>query len=194
MVYLKEFLAFPLYASMIWLLWVLIQQNGHQGIIVSGLGLLSIAFYAWIYPKLRSIFFKTFILLGCGIILVMTFIFAKPEPKSISQQIHPMTFLKQYIQNQQPVFVEVTASWCITCQLNKISVLNRDVVKSFFHKNNIQVVILDWTQNDDQITQFLASFNRKGVPLYLYYPPGSDQPRILPQLLTVQNLLEELQK
>lgn len=90
------------------------------------------------------------------------------------------------------VFVDVTAAWCITCKINERVALRDDAVEEYFREHGITLLVADWTMRDAAITEYLASFSRNGVPLYVYYPPEGE-PVVLPQILTPSLLIETLQ-
>jgi thiol:disulfide interchange protein len=83
-----------------------------------------------------------------------------------------------------PVFVNMTAAWCITCLANERVVLSTDAVRDAFAQHGVAYLKGDWTQHDAAITAYLARFGRNGVPLYVLYPRGGGEPRVLPQVLT----------
>jgi thiol:disulfide interchange protein DsbD len=83
----------------------------------------------------------------------------------------------------QPVFVDLTAAWCITCLVNERGTLSSQAVKTAFAKTNTKLLVGDWTSRDPAITAFLQQNHRDGVPLYVYFPPHAT-PVILPQILT----------
>jgi thiol:disulfide interchange protein DsbD len=85
---------------------------------------------------------------------------------------------------QQAYFINFTAAWCITCQANEQIALGRDSVKEFFSANNIEYIKADWTNRNDDIANTLSSYNRSGVPLYVFWKPGMQTPKILPAILT----------
>ena len=82
-----------------------------------------------------------------------------------------------------PVFVDFTAAWCITCQVNERLVLSRPAIQTLFKEHGVVTLVADWTLRDDHITEFLRRFDRQGVPLYVYVP-ANGEPIVLPQLLT----------
>ena len=92
----------------------------------------------------------------------------------------------------KPVFVDATAAWCITCLVNEEAVLSRPSVKGAFAGKNVAYLVADWTNRNAEITKLLKDNGRSGVPLYLYYAPGADQPVILPQILTESGVLGAL--
>ena len=83
----------------------------------------------------------------------------------------------------RPVFVNMTAAWCITCLVNERVALSADSVAAAFRAADVLYLKGDWTNRDPGISDYLAGFGRSGVPLYVYYPPGGE-PRVLPQILT----------
>ena len=90
------------------------------------------------------------------------------------------------------VFVDFTAAWCVTCQVNKRVVLGTDAVKQAFTDRAVTTLRADWTHRDEHITQALARLNRSGVPVYALYPAGGGAPELLPELLTRDVVLEAL--
>ena len=93
-----------------------------------------------------------------------------------------------------PVFVNFTASWCITCKVNEITVLGTQKVLEAFELREITYLVADWSSEDPQITKALEGYGRAGVPLYLLFEKGSSTPTILPQILTEDIVLNALDK
>jgi thiol:disulfide interchange protein DsbD len=100
--------------------------------------------------------------------------------------------LASYRASGQPVFVDATAAWCITCLVNEQAVLSRASVKDAFNQKHVAYMVADWTNRDAGITKLLDENGRSGVPLYLYYAPGSEKPVILPQILTESGVLSAI--
>jgi thiol:disulfide interchange protein DsbD len=94
----------------------------------------------------------------------------------------------------EPVLVNMTASWCITCLANERVTLSSDTVKNRLRSSGVTYLKGDWTHRDEQITAYLAQFGRNGVPLYVLYPRGSGAPEVLPQILTPAIVDEALQR
>jgi thiol:disulfide interchange protein DsbD len=90
----------------------------------------------------------------------------------------------KYQSQGRPVFVDFTASWCLSCQVNERVALGKPEVLKAFTDANVVLMRADWTRYDDSITQTLTSLGRSGVPTYVLYVPGESQPRILPEVLT----------
>ena len=93
----------------------------------------------------------------------------------------------------RPVFVDFTAAWCVTCQANKVAVLNTDAVTKALDEGNFVTLEGDWTNRDERISEVLARYGRTGVPLYLVYSP-SGEVTVLPELLTGDTVVEALRK
>jgi thiol:disulfide interchange protein len=93
----------------------------------------------------------------------------------------------------RPVFVNMTAAWCITCLVNERVALSTDAVKSAFAAGNIAYLKGDWTNRNPEITRILERHSRSGVPLYLFYA-GGDEPVVLPQILTAATVLQEIDR
>lgn len=196
----KQLLAFPMFAATIWLIWVLGMQTGADGIISILIGMALLSFAIWMLrhkPKDRFWRGLTTTLALISIFLAITSLPPKAmivsmcevKQSSLSQSFSPGK-LETLLQGDDPVFVEMTAAWCITCKVNHAAALNIDSTRQLFEDNNVQYLIGDWTNEDPQITEFLDSYGRSGVPLYVYYPPRDAktgqraQEKILPQILT----------
>ena len=91
------------------------------------------------------------------------------------------------------MFVNMTAAWCVTCLVNERVAIGSDAVRHAFADHHVAYLKGDWTRQDPQITDYLRENGRDGVPLYVYYPPRG-QPAVLPQILTENALLSELDR
>jgi thiol:disulfide interchange protein len=87
------------------------------------------------------------------------------------------------------VFLYFTADWCLSCKVNEVGAIDRVEVRAAFDKADVRVIVGDWTNGDPVITRFLEAHGRSGVPLYLWYPAGEDEPQELPQILTPAMLI-----
>jgi thiol:disulfide interchange protein DsbD len=94
----------------------------------------------------------------------------------------------------QPVFVDFTASWCLSCQVNERVALARPEVVEAFQARNVVLMKADWTRHDEAITQALTALGRSGVPAYALYVPGETSPRLLPEVLTPGIVMDSLGK
>ena len=94
----------------------------------------------------------------------------------------------------KPVFVNLTASWCVTCLINERVALGTNDVRQAFAERGIVLLKGDWTSQNPEITQFMQQFGRSGVPLYLFYSGKGDEPVMLPQILTAASVLDVIGK
>lgn len=205
----KQLLAFPMYAAAAWLVWVLGQQAGIHSVGLALLGMVSLAFAAWVFESARTASgaWRRFSLivapatlagvLAASHVTLSTLgssVASGSAPASPGQQAwEPYTKdrLEALRAQGKPVFVNLTAAWCITCLVNERVALNQDSVKQAFLKSGVHYLKGDWTNQDPQISEILARFNRSGVPLYVFYPAGaSSQPVVLPQLLTPDAVIQ----
>lgn len=210
MVTFKQFLAFPLLATALWLLWVFTQIVGTHASFTTLLVLLITFFCVWCYGKLmslsaglvRKLFAILFLLLGMATFIGygLNHIEGSPlyqklwssPPTSSENTVEADTLWKPWtedafytsLQNGEAVFVNMTADWCITCKVNERTTLKNSRVVELFKTHDITLYKGDWTRFDSDITKVLETYNRKGVPLYLYFPKGQKDAIILPQLLT----------
>ena len=199
----KQFLAFPMFASACWLLWVLSQQIGHMGQLFALLGMLAIALGVWLLRKQPQrkegrliVLVLAFLTFG---FVFSTFLTVQQDEAQTADQItleaednwegFTRAKLDDYLKGNDPIFVNMTAAWCITCKVNEKVALAIDSTRSLFEKNNVRYLKGDWTNQNPEITNFLEEYGRSGVPLYVYYGPRMDggarpEPVVLPQILT----------
>ncbi|WP_232787481.1 protein-disulfide reductase DsbD family protein [Spongiibacter nanhainus] len=189
MVTLRQFLAFPLIATAIWLAWVVGRQTGASGMAGTLLAWLLISFALWLWP-LRK--------LGKALALVSLIAAPLVLNATLSRDTTPVAggFDRQQIDDLRRqgrnVFLDVTADWCITCAANESLVLNTDSIQQAFADANVAYVVADWTRYDPVITDLLADYQRNGIPLYVYYPSDVNAPPIiLPQVLS-KGLIHDL--
>ena len=197
----KQFLAFPIFASAIWLVWVLSEQAGSYGVFLVLLGMLAISFCVWL-SHLKSKGHMHFVIrtlfILCLFLPFFSLSYIKTTENMTSSEHKVYAFGKPFtperldklLERNDPVFVEMTAAWCITCKVNNAVALNVDSTKDLFAQNNVQYLIGDWTNYDDKISRYLEQFGRNGVPIYVYYGQRDmrtgkrPDPVVLPQLIT----------
>ena len=205
MLLLKQLLAFPLYGTVAWLIWVLIQEVGPEGSLMALLGLVLVGFAVWVYgmtrlaaPAMRR--------LGIGVAAAATAaalaVAVTASPSSVPAKLaankdalpyEPFTpaRLAALTAERQPVFVNLTAAWCITCLVNEHATLDTAAIRQAFADHHITALKGDWTRQDPQITGLLQQFGRSGVPLYVLYD-RSGTPNVLPQILTKAEVLNAI--
>ena len=198
MVTLKEFFAFPMLATALWLLWVFSLQVSQVFVIFLLIGWLLLALNFWIFQKNYKTINK-FIFLGISILSIIFFL-PEDDNVEIKQNIIIGSATEWYegieddLRNKnQPYFINFTAAWCITCQSNEITAFSKDNFKSLMEENNIEYIKADWTNRNDAITRTLKKYGRSGVPFYVYWEPGFDNPKILPAILTDQIIKNNIQ-
>jgi thiol:disulfide interchange protein DsbD len=203
LVRLRQVLAFPLYATVAWLVWVLAAQVGIDAVLRLGLVLVLVAlalfaWRAWRFAGARAWTGAAFAA-AIGAALVAWPLFAggdtaREAPRTASAggwQAYSPARVAQLTGEGRPVFVDFTAAWCITCQVNERFVLNDARVRDAFAQSGVALVRADWTRRDPVITQALAELGRSGVPVYVLYRPGR-APQVLPEVLERQLVIDAL--
>lgn len=191
----RQFLAFPMFAASCWLIWVLSQQTDHMGVLIGLLGLLSIAFGLWLWKnrphgKTAKAIVITTALAMFGFAVSTLVIERHVEPAMAMEtatgisEAFSQEKLNQYLDDNQPIFINMTAAWCITCKVNEKVAISIPSTQKIFEERKIKYLKGDWTNQNPEITKFLESYGRSGVPLYVYYPPSSREGMVLPQILT----------
>lgn len=204
----KEILAFPLYGSAVWLLWVLSLQTGATGVLMIGAGAVLLTFAIWLLKHLPVRTVPRLSLQTVAGLLIVLVLISPAELQTVAAsttfngqtevsesqnfESYSEAKLEQY-RTEGPVFVNFTAAWCVTCKVNEAVALSTPEVMNLFAENNIRYLKGDWTNEDPVISRKLVEHGRSGVPLYLFYPAGSKNPTVLPQLLTKDIVLRALQ-
>ncbi len=187
----KQAMAFPLYATALWLLWVLAHQAGPDRMILVLAAALLAVFLIWlgrIAPKWRALR-----LAGWPLAVLLA---AWPGGESVQAprlalgEPFSETRLAELLAQGRPVLVNMTADWCITCKVNERVALSGERFASALSQHGVHYLVGDFTREDPAIARYLARFGRNGVPLYVLYPAGGGEPALLPQLLTPR-LVEE---
>lgn len=192
---LKELLAFPMYLTSAWLLWVLIAQVGATGAALTVAGLCTLAAMFWGFKQEGSrlaVAFSIAMLVSTGALVWAGVNTTKPVVGVASDESFVLSTLDSAIGGDQPVFLDVTADWCITCKFNESRVLYSSDVQEMFTQQNVIYLVADWTNDNPEISQLLERYDRVGIPLYLYFPAGSREAHILPQILTKDIMREVL--
>ena len=206
----KQFMAFPLYASALFFLWVLGNQVGVIGMSLTLGACILLAFAAWMYqrrfsfgPIMRTVNYAV----GIGTIAIAIYLTQTPflQTMAVAQvasvdengnstqnfEAFSAARLSELQAQGKPVFINMTAAWCITCLANEQTTLSTDRVKQLMIDKDITYLKGDWTNEDPEITEVLESFNRPSVPLYVLYSGDPNvAPVILPQLLTPSTVAE----
>ena len=202
---LKRILAFPLFATTIWLLWVLGLQTGVNLLSIELCVLLLTSFFLWLYGEYTG---PTASRKQRVLMTIITFIalgFAFVKSASLSNEMANFDAIKwepfsreriaELKKEKKIIYVDFTAAWCITCQVNKLVAFSSREVADKVSELNVAMLEADWTNKDKEITQALAEFGRDGVPLNVIYSSNEGTtPQILPQVLTPGIVLAALDK
>jgi len=198
---LKQALAFPMFATAVWLLWVLGQQAGVGAMARLLMALVGLTLLLWLahVGGLRSALGKGAALLSFAALLAWSW--PAEEPPSAARAgtqaaaadagwlPYNEALLARLAAEGRPVFIDFTAAWCVSCQVNKRLVLDTDQARQAFERANVVRVRADWTRRDAVITQALARLGRNGVPVYVLLRPGNDA-LLLPEILS-QGIVRE---
>lgn len=193
---LKQFLAFPMYLTAIWLLWVVGRQTGVDIVIAICVGLILMVMAIWLWQLAgRNNSHNLTKVLAAGLfVAAIAYPSFKLEGNDPSKwQDYSPERLAALRQSGEAVFINLSADWCITCLVNERIAMG-DAFYKALEDNSITYLKGDWTHKDPQITQLLNQYNRNGVPLYLVFPKGSGPAEILPQLLTKTSLIDALER
>jgi len=202
MVVLRQVLAFPMYGASVWLLWVVSQEAGSSGVLATATGLVLLGFAGWVVGitqtaegRGRRVGQSAAALALLAALGVLSGIATAPASPSAAAEsgIEPYSAarLAALRAEGRPVFVNMTAAWCVTCLVNERVAIRTDAVQRAFADRHITYLKGDWTRQDPQITAYLRENGREGVPLYVFYP-SHGEPSVLPQILTEGTLLGEL--
>lgn len=188
----KQFLAFPLYITAVWLLWVAGRQTSMDVAAAVVTGLVLLVMGLWLWKQSARPVGKLLAVAILGAALAVPVVTVSEDNKESDFQTYSPERLAQLRASGQPVFINLTADWCITCLVNERVALSSEKVAQLMNDQGIVYMKGDWTNNDPQITALLNKFQRSGVPLYLVYPRGSGAAQILPQILSESLIIEAL--
>lgn len=194
MEHLKQFFGFALLGTALWLLWIFGTQQSSDALISALGAALFLALGLWALRFKNKVL--RYSLVALSIFALFSFyknaVSSSNVKESSSNETQWESFssekIDSYLSQNKAVFIDFTASWCLTCQVNKKLVLNTSEADKIFTDNNIVRVRADWTNYDASITQALSKLGRQSVPVYAYYPAGKKDPVILPELLSMDIL------
>jgi len=196
---LKQTTAVPIFGTVIWLVWVLAGSRGAEAVAALLFAFLLLAIAGWILGRWPA---KPVPTLAAGLVIVgaiaicvlgvtslaahsLAATTSEPAAGGATQwESWSQAAVDNYRAQGRPVFVDFTASWCLSCQVNERVALRTAPVGAAFKKANVALLKADWTNRDDAIATALTSLGRSGVPAYALYTPGSHTPTLLPEALT----------
>jgi thiol:disulfide interchange protein DsbD len=198
---LKQAISVPIFATVIWLAWVVAQAYGADLLLALLAIFLLLAIAGWFLGRWPA---KRWATAVAGLILLTALVACITAPREFSAapssasaqassggtaagntwQPWSADAVQHSLAAGQPVFVDFTASWCLSCQVNERVALDRPEVMQAFAAANVLLLRADWTREDPAITQALTALGRSGVPVYAFYTPGQSAPQLLPQVLT----------
>lgn len=206
---LKQVLAFPMLATTVWLVWVFGRQTSIDGTALLLLALLLVGMALWILGRWPALQLSTqsrlwtrgsaiamaaaaFLLMVAGVNEDLS-----PSGKPVTQASAWENYSAERVEalrsEGRPVFIDFTAAWCLTCQVNKRTSLNTSKVLAAFEARNVALIQADWTNQDPEITRALDALGRTGVPLYVLYAGTMEDPVLLPEILTEGIILDALE-
>lgn len=200
----RQLLAFPMYLTVVWLLWVYGEQTSPLGMAWLLAALTVLAFALWLFgrrsamrsSKLRA---TAAVVSAAALVLALGLPLSAPAAvvdakKTNDANAEPWSEqrLAELRAANRPVLVNMTAAWCITCLANERVALSTDTVREALATHNVAYLKGDWTRHDEAITRYLQRYGRNGVPLYVLYPSNGGAPRVLPQLLTPDSVADAI--
>ncbi|MBV8978252.1 MAG: thioredoxin family protein [Alphaproteobacteria bacterium] len=203
----KQALAFPMYGASVWLVWVLANEVGADGVALVLAAMTAFALAVWIWSASRSAgphgrgfgALASLVAFLAALALIAAVTRAAPSPalarvdrSAIPHEPYSAAKLAELRAQHRAVFVNATAAWCITCLVNERVAFASGAVAKAFAKHRVACLIADWTRRDPEITRLLEAHGRDGVPLYLYFAPGAADAQVLPQILTEGAVLKAL--
>lgn len=196
----KQFLAFPMFFTVVWLLWVIGRQTNITVMSVVTVGLILISMSIWSKKILdqrhlnKNISIKNLAPISLLVLaIILPFWNQTEDQDALLWESFDQARLEDLRSQGNPIFINITADWCITCLANE-KVAFTEKFYSQIKKNNITYLKGDWTNQDAVITKLLNKHRRNGVPLYLMYPKGGGDPEVLPQILLEGILLRAIDR
>ena len=209
---LKQAVSVPIFGTVIWLAWVVAEAYGANLLLALLCIFLLLAIAGWFlgrWPAQRWATIVAVLILLTALVASVTaprelaeapsfattqLLSKNSAPSSGAWQPWSADAVQHALSGGQPVFVDFTAGWCLSCQVNERVALSQPQVMKAFGERNVALFRADWTREDPAITQALAALGRSGVPVYALYSPGQNDPQLLPQVLTPGIVLDEINR
>jgi thiol:disulfide interchange protein DsbD len=202
---LRQAISVPIFITVIWLAWVLVQAYGASVLAALLASFLLLAIAGWFLGRWPAQRWAALVAAAILLAAVLVSVFAPGKlavaPETLGAQEATELWqpwsqgaVTRSLGAGQPVFVDFTASWCLSCQVNERVALSRPEVVQAFQARNVVLLKADWTRHDEAITQALTALDRSGVPAYALYTPGKADPQMLPEVLTPGIVIDALAK
>ena len=200
MVVLRQALAFPVFATCAWLAWVAAIEGGDRAVLVLAAGLVLLSLAAWLLGLSQRLAMRwpgvCAVAAGLAAAAALALLPGLDAASRTGAQAKAEPFSETRLADLRaagrPVFVDMTAAWCVTCLVNERIALAPAVVRQAFAAHHVTTLRGDWTRRDPAITGYLRAHGSDGVPLYVYYPAGGAG-RQLPQILTASRVLDAIE-
>jgi thiol:disulfide interchange protein DsbD len=196
---LRQAVSVPIFATVIWLAWVLARAYGADllAALLAGFVLLAVAGWflgRWPAKRWASIVAGAILagVVALGVFAPQRLVGTTAAEADAGWQVWSAADVARYQAEGRPVFVDFTASWCLSCQVNERVALGQPEVEEAFKAKHVVRMRADWTRRDEAITATLTGLGRSGVPTYVLYAPGDKSPRLLPEVLTPGIVLDAL--
>jgi thiol:disulfide interchange protein DsbD len=202
---LKQGLAFPMYGAAAWLLWVVSQEAGPAGVLGTASGFVLLGFAGWVLGISQGSVARNrrfgqsaavaATLLAAAVLSGIAVAPGSPAAAIMDPGVEAFSTarLAALRAEGRPVFVNMTAAWCVTCLVNERVAISSAPVQRGFAVHHVAYLKGDWTRQDPAVSAYLRENGRDGVPLYVYYPPHG-RGQVLPQILTENTVLAELER
>jgi thiol:disulfide interchange protein DsbD len=206
----KQLMGFFMLATVLWLIWVLESEVTNLSLALLFVSFFLMSLGLWVYGtwcsfdrgkvvrSFGALFALCIFVLGAGLLFYEVYQAKDRMSAPLQREDHEewISFsqkrLQEFREKREPVFVNVTAKWCLTCQANHL-ILESEKVQRAFEKYAVHRMVADWTDGDEEITQYIRSLGRNGVPVYAFYGKDPDVPPIiLPELLTQDIVINTL--
>jgi thiol:disulfide interchange protein DsbD len=191
---MRQLLAWPVFATVLWLLWVYAQQTSIQNLFMVMLSCFIVMALLWALDLKRGVL-RTVMASIFGLCLLVALWFCSSLTPKVTEQVWQDWSAQKQLDAKtagRPVFVDFTAAWCITCQVNKSTTLDNAEVQAALKAKNVLLLRADWTVPNTAIAAELAKLGRSGLPVYAFYVPGVASPQLLPEVLTKTIILDAL--
>ena len=205
---LKRGLAFPMLGAFAWLVWVLTQQAGTTALLAMLICAVVVSFAAWLYgmaqrrryigQSYKALLAATVVLFIAAVSPLPGVMHIQPSPPELArvENITQVKWSPQTVEEMRghgkAIFVDFTASWCITCQVNERTSLSTAAVKQALASTNTIYMVADSTKFNADIDDAMTAFGQGGLPLYVVYPADGSAPKVLPQVLTPTIVVDAL--